>query len=234
MFLRIRRRFTYTNVAVTLALVFAMSGGAYAAGRYVVTSTKQISPKVLKALKGASGSTGAPGPAGAAGAQGSAGPAGPAGPKGETGGAGPQGPQGLAGKNGENGTTGFTETLPSEKTETGSWAVSAATTELSTFVSISFNIQLEHELGAGQVFFVTDAEAIEHKVPACPGDVSDPTATPGNLCVYERSSLGIKTPGTIENDDGGPGASKSGAILSFEAAAVGGFSFGSWAVTAAE
>ena len=44
-----RGRLSYANVAMTLALVFAMSGGAYAASKYVITSTKQISPKVLKA-----------------------------------------------------------------------------------------------------------------------------------------------------------------------------------------
>ena len=57
----IRKRVTYANVAMTLALVFAMSGGAYAS-KYLITSTKQISPKVLKTLKGAAGKTG---PAGA-------------------------------------------------------------------------------------------------------------------------------------------------------------------------
>ncbi len=47
-----RGRLSYANVVVTLALVFAMSGGAYAAGWYVITSTKQISPNVLEVLKG--------------------------------------------------------------------------------------------------------------------------------------------------------------------------------------
>jgi len=91
MFSRIRKRFTYANVAMTLALVFAMSGGAYAAGKYLITSTKQISPKVLKQLQGKAG------PAGAPGAQGSAGSQGPQGP---------QGPQGSAGSNGKDGANG--------------------------------------------------------------------------------------------------------------------------------
>ena len=43
----LKRRLSYANVAMTVAVVFAMSGGAYAAGKYVITSTKQISPKVL-------------------------------------------------------------------------------------------------------------------------------------------------------------------------------------------
>jgi hypothetical protein len=44
----IKKRLSYANVAMTLALVFAMSGGAYAACHFTITSTKQISPKVLK------------------------------------------------------------------------------------------------------------------------------------------------------------------------------------------
>jgi hypothetical protein len=70
------RRLSYANVTATLALVFSMSGGALAANHYLISSTKQISPKVLKKLKGkngtigATGATGPQGPAGAAGAQG--------------------------------------------------------------------------------------------------------------------------------------------------------------------
>jgi hypothetical protein len=65
-----RRHLTYANVAATLALVFAMSGGAFAAKHYLVNSTRQINPKVLRKLKGAKGKTGATGPQGKQGAQG--------------------------------------------------------------------------------------------------------------------------------------------------------------------
>jgi hypothetical protein len=98
MFGAIRRRFNATGLVAVLALVFAMSGGAYAASRFVITSTKQISPKVLKQLQGKAGA------AGATGAQGPAGPAGPTGPAG-AGGAGPQGPAGNAGANGASVTS---------------------------------------------------------------------------------------------------------------------------------
>jgi hypothetical protein len=54
-----RGRLSYANVVVTLALVFAMSGGAFAAGRYLITSTKQIKPSVLKQLQGKAGAIGA-------------------------------------------------------------------------------------------------------------------------------------------------------------------------------
>jgi hypothetical protein len=68
-----RTRFSYANVAATLALVFSMTGGALAANHYLITSTKQISPKVLKKLKGNAGKTGAPGTSGAAGKEGATG-----------------------------------------------------------------------------------------------------------------------------------------------------------------
>jgi hypothetical protein len=43
-------RLSYANVVATLALVRAMSGGAIAATHYLITSTKQISPRGLKKL----------------------------------------------------------------------------------------------------------------------------------------------------------------------------------------
>jgi hypothetical protein len=104
MFSAMRRRLHLSPATVIagLALVFAMTGGAYAAKKYLITSTKQISPSVLKALQGKAGAVGAPG---AAGAQGPAGPAGPAGSKGETG-SGKEGKQGEPGKAGKDGVTG--------------------------------------------------------------------------------------------------------------------------------
>ena len=77
-----RRHFNYANVTATIALVFAMSGGALAAHHYLISSTKQIKPSVLKSLKGNTGKTGPAGPGGPAGPAGPGGPAGPAGPAG--------------------------------------------------------------------------------------------------------------------------------------------------------
>ena len=65
-----RRHVTYANVAATLALVLSMTGGALAAKHYLISSTKQISPKVLHQLRGNTGKTGSPGATGKEGAQG--------------------------------------------------------------------------------------------------------------------------------------------------------------------
>jgi hypothetical protein len=90
------RRLSYANVAATLALVFSMSGGALAAKRYLINSTKQLNPKVLKALKGNNGAIGA---AGTQGKEGSAGK------DGATGKEGPTGKEGSTGKQGASGAT---------------------------------------------------------------------------------------------------------------------------------
>ena len=111
-------KFTYANVAATLALVFSMSGGALAASHYLINSKKQINPKVLKALEGAKGPKGVTGgggptgPTGSVGATGGTGPEGKPGHDGTKGGSGPQGepggtgPTGPSGPSGPQGTTG--------------------------------------------------------------------------------------------------------------------------------
>jgi len=57
-----RKRLTYANVVATLALVFAMTGGALAASHYLINSTRQINPRVLRALHGKQGPRGRTGP----------------------------------------------------------------------------------------------------------------------------------------------------------------------------
>jgi hypothetical protein len=83
-----RRHLSYANVAATLALVFTMSGGALAATHYLINSTKQINPKVLRALKGNAGKPGLSGAPGAAGKEG---------PQGKEGSRGNEGPAGAPG-----------------------------------------------------------------------------------------------------------------------------------------
>ncbi len=91
MFSALRSRLSYANVVATLALVFAMSGGALAASKFLITSTKQIKPSVLSQLKGRGGARG---------------PVGPVGPAGPAGAQGPQGAQGAAGAGGKAGADG--------------------------------------------------------------------------------------------------------------------------------
>ena len=86
----LRRHLSYANVAATLALVFAMSGGALAASHYIITKTSQIKPSVLKKLKGNAGRTGPTG------SQGTAGKAGALGATGKEGAPGKEGPAGSA------------------------------------------------------------------------------------------------------------------------------------------
>jgi hypothetical protein len=111
MFSTISGHISYANVTATLALVFAMSGGALAAKHYLINSTKQINPKVLKQLRGQSGMN-------VTGSQGPKGDPGPSGPKGESGAPGAKGEKGDRGEPGPShaysahGTTSATVTVP--------------------------------------------------------------------------------------------------------------------------
>jgi hypothetical protein len=112
-----RRHLSYSNVAATLALVFAMGGGTAIAAQKLITgseiakgtiSAANIKKHSLEATdfkagqlpRGATGATGAPGAAGAPG------PAGPAGTPGAAGTAGTPGANGTAGYYGDLRGTG--------------------------------------------------------------------------------------------------------------------------------
>lgn len=100
-----RKHLSPTMVVALIALFFALTGGTFAAQRYIITSIKQIKPSVLTQLRGKTGPKGAAGPAG---------PIGPAGPQGAAaapGAPGAQGPQGAQGVPGP-GMTMRTYTLP--------------------------------------------------------------------------------------------------------------------------
>jgi hypothetical protein len=181
----IRKRFSYTNIVVTGVLMFAMSGGAYAASKVLITSTKQIKPSVLKELRGKAGANGAPGsagPQGAAGAPGSAGPQGAAGAKGDT------GAQGVPGNEGTEGKTGYAETLPSGKTLEGQWSASGwnGTTEQHSVgivsTAVSFPFRVENETHEGPIVHYIKKEGITPQ--GCTGTAKNPGAARGHLCVF--------------------------------------------------
>ena len=68
------RRPSPALILAGLALFIALSGSALAAGHFIITSTRQIKPSVLRALHGARGATGTQGATGSTGPQGPAGP----------------------------------------------------------------------------------------------------------------------------------------------------------------
>ncbi len=210
MFQSLRKRIQVSpgTVIASLALVFAMTGGAYAAGRYVITSTKQISPKVLKSLTGKAGPAGAAGASGTNGTNGAAGGQGEKGPQGNpgnTGATGPEGPTGPAGAPGQNGEPGHGVEGPLEagKTETGVWAIGQEAEnidERTVKLPISFAIPLSGPLGAAHVHFVEeDGKEPGGNTPTeCDGgNIEHPKAAAGNLCIY-TTVLEAAVPGHIK------------------------------------
>jgi hypothetical protein len=261
MFSGMRSRFSYANVVATLALVFAMSGGALAASKYLITSTKQIKPSVLASLRGKAGANGAAGAQGPAGPAGGVGPTGPGGTPGATGAPGPEGKEGKAGRNGVNGKEGspWTDkgTLPEGASETGTWAFGelAATTaaeKLSSIrpkIPISFTMPLavqKCELPFGE--FTEHAICADHvhifegtTIPAgCTGKISNGVfvtelkGEPGNLCIWINEARGVtaKDLTTLDLENSEVGAGRTGAILASEVE-LGERSVaeGTWAVT---
>jgi len=79
------RRPSAPTVLALLALFFALGGTAIAAKHYLITSTSQIKPSVLKQLQGKAGPPGPGGPAGPAGVNGAIGLPGPQGKEGPPG-----------------------------------------------------------------------------------------------------------------------------------------------------
>jgi Collagen triple helix repeat (20 copies) len=97
------------NLVAWLALFFALTGTGIAASRYVITTTHQIKPSVLRKLRGQRGEPGpqgSVGPSGSEGKEGSVGPRGLIGTLGPTGATGAPGPQGERGPQGEQGAEG--------------------------------------------------------------------------------------------------------------------------------
>jgi hypothetical protein len=142
------RRFNYANVTATLALFFAMSGGALAAKHYLINSTKQISPKVLSALKGRRG------PAGPTGATGAAGAGGKEGPQGKEG---SQGKEGLQGKDGARGETGPSHAYSTAVTEKAQ-EVSATVTVPAGSYAITGSGQFVNETSGSSNYGVGECE----------------------------------------------------------------------------
>ncbi len=190
------KRTSYANVAATAALVLALGGGsAFAASHYLITSTGQIKPSVLRSLHGHRGYRGYRGYSGAT------------------------GPPGAAG------ATGFTSTLPTGKTEVGTWAGTlGGSTSSPYYIPVSFGIPLASKPATSVVGPGGASTA------SCPGSVAKPQAASGNLCIYEAHLTGVAL-GTLDpNTSGGtPGADVFGTVVSLTGTT--GFGYGTWAVT---
>jgi hypothetical protein len=183
-------------VVAIVALVAALAGAAFAAGGL----TKQQEKQVKKIAKQFAGKQGPQGPAGTPGKDGANGANGTNGAKGATG---PKGATGKEGKKGATGATGEINTegsLPSGKSEFGHWSIGTTTEEQQInganvenwLTSISFAVPIPYEKEEAGPFPVTPklkyVPVGEEEVEGCPGTALAPTAEPGFLCIYERSS----------------------------------------------
>jgi hypothetical protein len=244
MFSAIRKNVGFAGLIAALVLVLAMSGGAWAAKKYLINSASQIKPSVLKKLKGA---VGPQGPQGLAGAPGAKGDAGPPGEKGTNGLSvtntklNPGDPNCKAGGTkltvgsgtptfACNGSPWTAEgTLPSEATETGMWSVGTTSGgPPQQYLSLGFALPIEEPIEEANVHYI---KAEGEDATDCPGSVEKPAAASEQLCIYKSLAVNMEDlhPALL---------SQGGAIMiaapTLEAIEEGFpiFGFGSWAVTA--
>jgi Collagen triple helix repeat (20 copies) len=225
-----RKRLSYANITATLALVFAMSGGAMAANSYLINSTKQINPKVLKKL------TGKPGKNGIAGANGATGATGPTGPAGSPGTAGAKGETGLKGEKGETGLKGEAglsalSTLPAGDSESGVVAPieSNPTSSRSITGTVTFPVPMPEALAESHVIFLKEGVA---SAAHCSGQGH---AEAGYLCIYVAREGDVGTT-LSRNIEGGiiGGAGKLGLVAFWNVTTSGdeAYAEATWTVTA--
>lgn len=121
------------------------------------------------------------------------------------------GPQGSGG----GGGGGLPDTLPSGKTLTGTISHFGAP-GVAAFIPISFPIPLAANLDESHVVYVPAFEANPDPTN-CPGNMGEPKAASGYLCLYafafNANYLATTSPNLEEG--GGPGAGKTGAIVRY-------------------
>jgi len=207
-------------IVAMLALFVAMGGTAIAASSILITGkqiknssitgadvkNKSLTPKDFRgSVRGPRGLRGLTGAPGAPGAKGDKGD------KGDTGEAGP-----------------FPATLPAGKTLKGSWAIGGQGSGDLGITEIAFSYPLAtapvpHTIAPGA------------PAPAgCSGNVVDPGASPGHVCIFRGSESAVGTFGNYNPEDGDNGeASKQGIVVFAYNSGAGIFwTGGTWAVTA--
>jgi hypothetical protein len=202
-------------VALT-ALFLALGGSAVAASHFLITSTKQISPKVLRKLQGARGVRGLQGPQGLQGAQ---------------------GVQGLRGETGPPGTAAQT-VLPSGQSESGMFGAGGGYADVPSKegrfgyiqTGITYTQPLAQPIPDANVIEVNGAtpEGAETKAH-CPGPGQ---AAPGYLCLYTYVFRDVAG-GAAVSSSGNFSTPSPGAVLIWEIHEVGEpFVSGEYTVTA--
>ena len=156
----------------------------------------------------------------------------------------------------------FPATLPSGKTETGAWSLTVSTTTVITpFATTTFNIPLEEDGLEGSGWAFNQAQTEEEKYgkkggvacvvevgeplcidTGCEGTVAEPSAPPGELCIYtgyestEKAASNEYEARSFEGEFGAyssNGAIIAGPFLEGSGAEPGKVeAYGSWAVTA--
>jgi hypothetical protein len=134
-------------------------------------------------------------------------PPGPAGPTGATGPTGPGGANGANGSNGANGATGpegtpLAKCAPKGSSQNGLWSVHLSQVtggpQVQADAPISYTIPLCHEESTGlnpqlRLRYVNEVNAeTPGLVEGCNGDLIEPVAEPGFLCVYRGGNFGSK------------------------------------------
>lgn len=248
MFHKVRDRLGSAGLVVAvLALIVALSGGAFAATQSAKKAKPLTKAQIIALIKahpgptgpaganGANGQAGAPGKDGLQGKEGAKGPTGPtgaAGSTGTTGATGATGPTGATGATGATGSTGSPWTpdsqLPVGATETGTWAFNATEDDAEVVAPISFPIQTKL-LAEGETHFQSQGDF----TTTCKGTATEPSAPSGHLCVYYNplkppvnATFEFFTDSTFQEF----GAGVAGSLMHFTMSGAG-YGFGTWAVT---
>jgi hypothetical protein len=181
-------------------------------------ATGETGPTGPTRAKGPTGATGATGAAGKEGSKGATGATGATGKEGKGASKGATGATGATGKEGKEGKEGKASSGPSPETcaesepkasekqtacllkeggtETGTWGatinVSDGGPQEQAYGVISLPIPYPEEPASETVTVRDESESLSPKDP-CVGEVNDPTAEKGNLCIYTGSGLPHET-----------------------------------------